>query len=157
MKRLDGREYHVKAAPLICYEDTLPTLARQATRQGAQLLVNLTFDTWFGRTHAPYQHHLIAAFRAIENRRYLIRCTNSGYSAVVDPDRAHDRQHPRFHRGHALGQGSINRRNDGLHRVSGRSPMVAVARFAAGAMVVEAQKRRRALPVSLAPTSISAS
>ena len=37
------------------------------------------------RTHAPYQHHLIAAFRAIENRRYLIRCTNSGYSAVVDP------------------------------------------------------------------------
>jgi apolipoprotein N-acyltransferase len=85
MRRPDGREYTTKAAPLICYEDTVPALARQATRQGAELLVNLTYDTWFGRTAAPYQHHLIAAFRAIENRRYLIRCTNSGYSAVVDP------------------------------------------------------------------------
>ena len=49
------------------------------------LLVNLTFDTWFGETAAPFQHHLIAAFRAIENRRYLIRSSNSGYSAIVDP------------------------------------------------------------------------
>jgi apolipoprotein N-acyltransferase len=85
MRRADGRDYTMRAAPLICYEDTLPSLARQATRKGADLLVNLTYDTWFGNTAAPYQHHLIAAFRAIENRRYLIRCTNSGYSAVVDP------------------------------------------------------------------------
>ena len=49
------------------------------------LLVNMTFDTWFGETAAPFQHHLIAAFRAIENRRYLVRASNSGYSAVVDP------------------------------------------------------------------------
>jgi apolipoprotein N-acyltransferase len=85
MQRGDGRQYTMKAAPLICYEDTVPKLARRAAQQGAELLVNLTYDTWFGRTAAPYQHHLIAAFRAIENRRYLIRCTNSGYSAVVDP------------------------------------------------------------------------
>jgi apolipoprotein N-acyltransferase len=85
MQRRDGRAYTVKAAPLICYEDTVPALARRATRHGAELLVNLTYDTWFGRTAAPYQHHLIAAFRAIENRRYLIRSTNSGYTAVVDP------------------------------------------------------------------------
>jgi len=85
MQRQGGRQYTMKAAPLICYEDTVPALARRATRQGAELLVNLTYDTWFGRTVAPYQHHLIAAFRAIENRRYLIRATNSGYSAVVDP------------------------------------------------------------------------
>ena len=81
----DGNEYTLKAAPLICYEDTVPDLARKATRRGAQLLVNLTYDTWFGRSAAPYQHHLIAAFRAIENRRFLIRATNTGYSAVVDP------------------------------------------------------------------------
>ncbi len=85
MRRPDGRQYTMKTAPLICYEDTVPALARRATRQGAELLVNLTYDTWFGRTAAPYQHHLIAAFRAIENRRYLIRSTNSGLSAVVDP------------------------------------------------------------------------
>jgi apolipoprotein N-acyltransferase len=85
MRRQGGREYKVQAAPLICYEDTVPWLARRATKKGALLLVNLTFDTWFGHTAAPFQHHLIAAFRAIENRRYLIRSSNSGYSAIVDP------------------------------------------------------------------------
>ena len=84
-RRNGGRPYTVQAAPLICYEDTVPALARRATKKGATLLVNLTFDTWFGETAAPFQHHLIAAFRAIENRRYLIRASNSGYSAVVDP------------------------------------------------------------------------
>jgi len=85
MRWRDGKEYTLKVSPLICYEDTVPGLARKATRQGAELLVNLTYDTWFGRSAAPFQHHLIAAFRAIENRRYLIRATNTGYSAVVDP------------------------------------------------------------------------
>ncbi len=47
--------------------------------------MNLTNDIWFGRSAAPYQHHLIAAFRAIENRRFLVRVTNTGLSAVVDP------------------------------------------------------------------------
>jgi apolipoprotein N-acyltransferase len=85
MPRSDREQHMVNVAPLICYEDTVPSLARRATRQGAELLVNLTFDTWFGNTPAQFQHHLIAAFRAIENRRYLIRSSNSGYSAVVDP------------------------------------------------------------------------
>ena len=49
------------------------------------MLVNLTYDTWFGRSAAPYQHHLIAIFRAIENRRFLVRSTYTGYTAVVNP------------------------------------------------------------------------
>jgi apolipoprotein N-acyltransferase len=85
MKRRDGTEYSLKVAPLICYEDTVTELAREATQKGAELLVNLTYDTWFGRTAAPYQHHLIAVFRAIENRRYLVRSTSTGYTAVVNP------------------------------------------------------------------------
>jgi apolipoprotein N-acyltransferase len=85
MQRQDGSEYTLKVSPLICYEDTLPSLAREATRKGAELLVNITSDAWFGRSLAPHQHHLIAAFRAIENRRYLIRSTTTGLSAVVDP------------------------------------------------------------------------
>jgi apolipoprotein N-acyltransferase len=85
MRGRQGTEYTLKVSPLICYEDTVPSLARKAVRQGAELLVNLTYDTWFGRSAAPFQHHVIAAFRAIENRRYLVRCTNTGYSAVVDP------------------------------------------------------------------------
>jgi len=83
--RPDGTVSLVKVSPLICYEDTAPALAREATRRGAQVLVNLTHDTWFGRTACPYQHHLIAAFRAIENRRFLVRATSTGFSAVVDP------------------------------------------------------------------------
>jgi apolipoprotein N-acyltransferase len=85
MRRHDGTAYMLRVSPLICYEDTVPGLARTATLKGAELLVNLTYDTWFGRSAAPFEHHLIAAFRAIENRRYLVRVTNNGYSAVVDP------------------------------------------------------------------------
>jgi apolipoprotein N-acyltransferase len=75
----------VPLAPLICYEDVVPELARMATQRGAELLINQTNDAWFGRSVAPYQHHIIASFRAIENRRFLIRSTNTGLTAVVDP------------------------------------------------------------------------
>ncbi len=85
MRRADGSSYTLKVAPLICYEDTVPALSREAAQKGAELLVNITSDAWFGRSLAPRQHHLIAAFRAIENRRYLIRSTTTGCSAVVDP------------------------------------------------------------------------
>lgn len=79
----DGRT--AKVSPLICYEDVVPRLAREATAAGAELLVNQTNDVWFGDTVAPYQHHMIASFRAIENRRFLLRSTNTGLTAVVDP------------------------------------------------------------------------
>lgn len=72
-------------APLICYEDIVPELSRAAVQKGAAVLVNITNDAWFGDTPASRQHHLIAAWRAIENRRYLLRSTNSGLTAVVDP------------------------------------------------------------------------
>jgi apolipoprotein N-acyltransferase len=85
MRRPDGTVWTLKVAPLICYEDTVPALAREAAQKGAELLVNITSDSWFGRTLALDQHHLIASFRAIENRRFLIRATNTGLSAVVDP------------------------------------------------------------------------
>ena len=79
-----GQRY-LKAAPLICYEDMVPELAREATLKGAEILINLTNDSWFGNTIALHQHHVIASFRAIENRRYLLRSTNTGLTAVVNP------------------------------------------------------------------------
>jgi apolipoprotein N-acyltransferase len=75
----------VKLSPLICYEDVIPDLARRAAQMGTQLLINQTNDAWFGNTVAPYQHHMIASFRAIETRRFLLRSTNTGLTAVVDP------------------------------------------------------------------------
>jgi apolipoprotein N-acyltransferase len=75
----------IRIGPLICYEDILPELARQAVQQGAALLVNLTNNAWFGPTYAPYQHRQLAAFRAIENRVYLVRATNTGLTSIIDP------------------------------------------------------------------------
>ncbi len=74
-----------RVSALICYEDIIPHLARDATRNGAELLVNLTNDAWFGTGPAATHHNLIASFRAIENRRYLLRSTNSGLTAIINP------------------------------------------------------------------------
>src|SRR5262249_38624740 len=85
MRRPAGSVSPRRVSPLICYEDTGPALAREGTQSGAGLLVNIPSDSWFGRSLAPHQHHLIAAFRAIENRRFLVRSTTTGLSAIVDP------------------------------------------------------------------------
>lgn len=69
----------------ICYESAFPDLVRQFSRQGADVLVNLSNDAYFGRSDARDQHLLLARMRAVENRRYLIRSTNNGITAVIDP------------------------------------------------------------------------
>ena len=74
-----------QVAATICYEDVFPGLMRQFTRRGAQLIVNVTNDGWFGATSAPYQHIRMSLVRAVENRRYLVRGANTGISAIIDP------------------------------------------------------------------------
>lgn len=76
---------NLKAAPLICYEDLVPSLSLKAAQAGATVLVNITNDAWFGNSAALHQHHSMASFRAIETRRYLVRSTNTGFTAVVNP------------------------------------------------------------------------
>ncbi|MBF8269568.1 MAG: Apolipoprotein N-acyltransferase [Gammaproteobacteria bacterium] len=71
--------------PLICYEDIFPVLSRHAVRDGAVVLVNVTNDAWFGDTAAPHQHLQLALFRSIENRRPMVRATNTGLTAVISP------------------------------------------------------------------------
>ena len=70
---------------LICYEIIFPDLSRAMAKNQAALLVNITNDAWYGRTSAPYQHFSIAVFRAVENRRALVRSANTGISGFVDP------------------------------------------------------------------------
>ena len=75
----------IKTFALICYEDLVPSMTRLAVRNGANLLINLTNDAWYGQTQASKQHHLLATWRAVESRRYFLRATNTGYTAIVDP------------------------------------------------------------------------
>lgn len=70
---------------LICYEDIVSQLSRDYLLRGADLLVNLTNDIWYGDSAALSQHNLLAAWRAIEVRTFLVRGTNSGFSSVIDP------------------------------------------------------------------------
>ena len=72
-------------APLICYEAIFPDLVRRFTKAGAGILVNITNDAWYGDTAMPRQHLAQAAMRAVENRRYLLRCASTGISAFVEP------------------------------------------------------------------------
>ncbi|MBV9304005.1 MAG: apolipoprotein N-acyltransferase [Acidobacteriaceae bacterium] len=69
----------------ICYESAFPDLVRQFTKRGADVLVNLSNDAYFGRSEAREQHLSLVRMRAVENRRYIIRSTNDGLSAVIDP------------------------------------------------------------------------
>jgi apolipoprotein N-acyltransferase len=69
----------------ICYESAFPDLVRQFSRKGADVLVNLSNDGYFGHSEAREQHLLLARMRAIENRRYILRSTNNGITAIIDP------------------------------------------------------------------------
>lgn len=70
---------------IICYESVYPNYVRQYAKKGAQFLIIISNDSWWGNTSGAYQHASYASFRAIENRRWIIRSTNGGISAFVDP------------------------------------------------------------------------
>ena len=79
--RLNGHHYGV----FICYEAVFAEEVRGFARLGAEVLVNISDDGWYGDTSAPWQHLNMARMRAIENRRWLLRDTNNGITAAIDP------------------------------------------------------------------------
>jgi len=76
----------VNLLPMVCYEDIIPSFVRQMWNEGgpATMLVNITNDSWYGDTHEPLIHLVLASFRSLETRRYMVRSTNTGISAIVD-------------------------------------------------------------------------
>lgn len=75
----------VKFASLICFEDIFTEMAAAFVREGAEFLVNATDDSWFYGNPQVYQHMLVARYRAVENKRPLIRAANSGISCLIEP------------------------------------------------------------------------
>ncbi|MDD5567728.1 MAG: apolipoprotein N-acyltransferase [Candidatus Omnitrophica bacterium] len=85
-----GKEYTIfkvrnKFGVLVCFEDVFPELSRRFVKEGADFLVNITNDAWFGKTTEASQHLAASVFRAIENRVNLVRCANTGISGFISP------------------------------------------------------------------------
>lgn len=116
-----------KCALLICFESIHHRYVKRAINQGANLLVNLTYDTWFGRTAAPYQHLMLSSIQAAQYGVPLIRAAASGISAVVDA------------RGRILESSSLQERNvlvSVLILASAPSPYARIGDWCAWACVV---------------------
>jgi len=79
---LNGHRYGI----FICYESVFADEVREFAKNGAEVLVNISDDGWYGDTSAPWQHLNEARMRAIENRRWILRDTNTGITAVIDPE-----------------------------------------------------------------------
>ncbi|UCF81757.1 MAG: apolipoprotein N-acyltransferase [Acidobacteriota bacterium] len=79
-----GKVGYYPFGTVICYEIIFPELSRASVERGAQFLVTITNDAWFGRSSAPYQHFAHAVFRAVETRRPVVRAANTGISGFVD-------------------------------------------------------------------------
>ncbi|MBK8575019.1 MAG: apolipoprotein N-acyltransferase [Elusimicrobia bacterium] len=69
----------------ICFEGLFPTLVTRFTNNGAQVLINITNDGWYRHTAAPEQHFSSSVIRAVENRRWIVRAANTGYSGFISP------------------------------------------------------------------------
>jgi apolipoprotein N-acyltransferase len=73
------------AGIFICYESVFPEEVREFTANGAQVLINISDDLWYGETGAPAQHLQMARMRAVENHRWILLATNNGTTASIDP------------------------------------------------------------------------
>jgi len=92
---LDG----AKLGVLICYESIFPNLARSAVKDGADILVNITNDAWYGDSSAPYQLLAMSAMRAVETKVPVVRVANTGISTVIEPSGQITARTPLFTRG----------------------------------------------------------
>lgn len=80
--------YNAKFLAMICYESIFPEYVSTYVKRGAEFLIFITNDSWWGNTSGARQHNRYAVLRAVENRRWVARCANGGISCFIDPDGA---------------------------------------------------------------------
>jgi apolipoprotein N-acyltransferase len=91
-----------KLSVLICYESIFPDLARRSVKEGADVMVNITNDAWYGTSSAPYQLLAMAAMRSVETKIPMVRVANTGISAIILNDGSITATTPLFKRGTEL-------------------------------------------------------
>jgi len=142
-----GSVVPTRASALICYEAIFPDLTRRFAANGAQLLVNVSNDAWYGRTAAPYQLLAMIAVRAVENRVPLVRATNTGVSAVVAPDGSISNETPLFEEAVVVESVKIVR-GASLYTLLGDWLVYASVALLAGLVVVRARSGSLLIPAS---------
>jgi apolipoprotein N-acyltransferase len=75
----------LKLGALICFESTFSSTAREFVKRGADVLSVITNDAWYGMSAGAAAHHNLSFLRAVENRRYILRCANTGISSIISP------------------------------------------------------------------------
>ena len=139
-------------ASLVCFESFFPYMARENVKRGARLLVVVTNDAWFLRTSVAHQHFIASAFRALENRVWLLQSANTGVSGIVDPYGRIQASTPLFQRRVVLG--SVGAGLGGsLYTIIGDIPLLALLLLAALILVLRVRhdmrlSRQVALPIS---------
>jgi apolipoprotein N-acyltransferase len=138
----------VKFSTPICFEDTFGYISRAFVNNGAELIINLTNDSWSESVAAAMQHMSMAVFRAVENRVSVVRSTNGGISCIIDPNGKIIEIYPAFVEGHMIGEVPIYTGRKTVYRVWGNwFPVVVLwttaAVFAAGLVFWIIRKFRR--------------
>jgi apolipoprotein N-acyltransferase len=140
MEPMQFRGYRIST--IICYEDILPGFVnRLVSHANPDLLVNITIDTWFGRTIEPWEHLGLARLRAVEHRRYLVRATNSGLSAIVDANGVVTMHGKLFEEEALLGEAKLMRGKT-VYEVAGDYPFYGCAAAGIGMAMVRRRKKK---------------
>lgn len=139
----------VRFSTPICFEDTFGYLSRGFVREGAQVIVNLTNDLWSYSEPSAMQHMGMAVFRAVENRRSVVRSTNGGMTSIIDPNGVLLDLYPPFVEGFLAGEVPVYYERSTLYTAWGDWLALVFLGLTPPAMTVSFvlhRRRRRAVP-----------
>ena len=131
-----------KLGSIICYESLFPEEAFNRVRHGANVLIVVTNDTWYGKSPAAWQHFQASQVRAIENGRYVLRAANSGVSAIIAPDGSIQETMPWWQEGIVRGKYQPLSHQT-LYQKWGDKPVLALVFLILGMAVFQSYRRER--------------